>query len=224
MSAAGSRPATPALAQMAQIGADHAAETRERTALVDPRAPQSLVSSSISDAVRRHWRGQRHFLPASNPHRARCTAGRSAFRDFVHCRFADAGRCCVWLRSTTAGIRKPSQERPNHPTWVVQRTRLRNSKAEAFRERFLARAKCRRNKMPARLWRIGHALDGRSRFTTVLPAWRSLHNERGRLRHQLTTAICAGSRPSQTASPTSKVCSGGVDTRSRNCAPSGCTV
>jgi len=22
----------------------------------------------------------------------------AAFRDFVHCRFADAGRCCVWLR------------------------------------------------------------------------------------------------------------------------------
>jgi hypothetical protein len=38
-------------------------------------------------------------------------AGCSAFRDFVHCRFADAGRRWVWLRSPTAGIRKPSQER-----------------------------------------------------------------------------------------------------------------
>src|SRR5262249_17916486 len=37
-------------------------------------------------------------------------AGYSPFRDFVHCRFADAGRRWVWLRSPTAGIRKPSQE------------------------------------------------------------------------------------------------------------------
>jgi hypothetical protein len=36
-------------------------------------------------------------------------AGCSAFRDFVHCRFADAGRRWVWLRFPTAGIRKPSQ-------------------------------------------------------------------------------------------------------------------
>src|SRR5262245_42068056 len=34
-------------------------------------------------------------------------AGYSPFRDFVHCRFADAGRRWVWLRSPTAGIRKP---------------------------------------------------------------------------------------------------------------------
>jgi hypothetical protein len=33
--------------------------------------------------------------------------------DFVHCRFADAGRRWVWLRSPTAGIRKPSQQRTN---------------------------------------------------------------------------------------------------------------
>jgi hypothetical protein len=38
-------------------------------------------------------------------------AGCSAFRDFVHCRFADAGRRRVWLRSPTAGIRKPLQKR-----------------------------------------------------------------------------------------------------------------
>ena len=38
-------------------------------------------------------------------------AGYSPFRDFVHCRFADAGRRWVWLRSPTAGIRKPSQRR-----------------------------------------------------------------------------------------------------------------
>jgi hypothetical protein len=52
-----------------------------------------------------------HGLPASNRHRARCTARSSASRDFVHCRFADAGRCCVWLPSRAAGIRKPSQRR-----------------------------------------------------------------------------------------------------------------
>ena len=34
-------------------------------------------------------------------------AGYSPFRDFVHCSFADAGRRWVWLRSPTAGIRKP---------------------------------------------------------------------------------------------------------------------
>jgi hypothetical protein len=39
-------------------------------------------------------------------------AGCSAFRDFVHCRFADAGRRRVWLRSPTAGIRKPLHKRP----------------------------------------------------------------------------------------------------------------
>jgi hypothetical protein len=41
-------------------------------------------------------------------------AAYSPFRDFVHCRFADAGRRWVWLRSPTAGIRKPSQIR----TWA----------------------------------------------------------------------------------------------------------
>jgi hypothetical protein len=40
-------------------------------------------------------------------------AGYSPFRDFVHCRFADAGRRWVWLRSPTAGIRKPSQQEPS---------------------------------------------------------------------------------------------------------------
>jgi hypothetical protein len=39
-------------------------------------------------------------------------AGYSPFRDFVHCSFADAGRRWVWLRSPTAGIRKPSHNRP----------------------------------------------------------------------------------------------------------------
>ena len=34
-------------------------------------------------------------------------AGYAPFRDFVHCRFADAGRRWVWLRFPTAGIRKP---------------------------------------------------------------------------------------------------------------------
>jgi hypothetical protein len=33
------------------------------------------------------------------------------FRDFVHCRFADAGRRWVWLRYPTAGIRNPLQIR-----------------------------------------------------------------------------------------------------------------
>jgi hypothetical protein len=33
----------------------------------------------------------------------------SAFGDFVYCRFADAGRRRVWLRSPMTGIRKPLQ-------------------------------------------------------------------------------------------------------------------
>jgi len=56
-------------------------------------------------AVRKICRaGTRHQI-AIEP----AAAGYSPFRDFVHCRFADAGRRWVWLRSPTAGIRKPSQ-------------------------------------------------------------------------------------------------------------------
>jgi hypothetical protein len=61
-------------------------------------------------AVRKICRaGTRHQI-AIEP----AAAGYSPFRDFVHCRFADAGRRWVWLRSPTAGIRKPSQGQTNH--------------------------------------------------------------------------------------------------------------
>jgi hypothetical protein len=57
-------------------------------------------------AVRKICRaGTRHQI-AIEP----AAAAYSPFRDFVHCRFADAGRRWVWLRSPTAGIRKPSQQ------------------------------------------------------------------------------------------------------------------
>jgi hypothetical protein len=54
------------------------------------------AARTITPAVNR---GQIAIEPAA--------AGCSAFRDFVHCRFADAGRRRVWLWFPTAGIRKP---------------------------------------------------------------------------------------------------------------------
>ena len=55
---------------------------------------------TISCAVNRH---QISIEPA--------VAGCSPIRDFVHRRFADAGRRWVWLRFPTAGIRKPLQKK-----------------------------------------------------------------------------------------------------------------
>jgi hypothetical protein len=57
---------------------------------------------TISRAVNRH---QIPIEPAA--------AGCSPIRDFVHCRFADAGRRWVWLRFPTAGIRKPLHKPTN---------------------------------------------------------------------------------------------------------------
>jgi hypothetical protein len=61
---------------------------------------------TTSRAVNRH---QISIEPAA--------AGCSPIRDFVHCRFADAGRRLVWLRFPTAGIHKPLQGR-KHSTRV----------------------------------------------------------------------------------------------------------
>jgi hypothetical protein len=55
---------------------------------------------TISRAVNRH---QIPIEPA--------VAGCSPIRDFVHCRFADAGQ--RWVRFPTAGIRKPLHKRIN---------------------------------------------------------------------------------------------------------------
>jgi hypothetical protein len=71
------------------------------------------AARTITPAVNR---GQIAIEPAA--------AGCSAFRDFVHCRFADAGRRRVWLWSPTAGIRKPSHE---HASPLPRQHRVSNS-------------------------------------------------------------------------------------------------
>jgi hypothetical protein len=95
---------------MLEISTHHACETGEQTPLADPRSPQSIILSQSSMALAT----ARTITPAVNRGQIAiepAAAGCSAFRDFVHRRFADAGRRRVWLRSPTAGIRKPSQKR-----------------------------------------------------------------------------------------------------------------
>ena len=109
MRAGGSPPTTPALAQVLEISIDHAARlSSEHTS----RGPASPSIARLVIDYRWHWSLLARSpgpSPASNRHRARCTGG-SPFRDFVHCRFADAGRRNgVAAASNTAGVRKPSQ-------------------------------------------------------------------------------------------------------------------
>jgi hypothetical protein len=79
MYAAGSRPATPTLAQVLEISVDHACQTGKRTALGRLRAPQSLVLSSMIDRAGHDAHDQPHHLPASNRHRPHCTPGALPF-------------------------------------------------------------------------------------------------------------------------------------------------
>jgi hypothetical protein len=51
----------------------------------------------------------------------------AAFRDFVHCRFADAGRCCVWLRP-----RRPASANL-HSKRLMQRSKQRGRVASTPR-------------------------------------------------------------------------------------------
>src|SRR5215831_8287704 len=75
-------------------------------------------------------------------------AGCSASRDFVHCRFADAGRRWVWLRSPTAGIRKPSQK-PNKTTADDQEVcALRDTQLRTPNIGLQARTLCYAARMP----------------------------------------------------------------------------
>src|SRR6516225_11848926 len=92
--AAGCRPATPALTQILEIRTDHTCDSGAQPSPVDPRSPQSLMLPSTINA---NTRRSHTLSPAIAIEPA--AAGYSSFRDFVHCRFTDAGRRCVWLRS-----------------------------------------------------------------------------------------------------------------------------
>jgi hypothetical protein len=72
---AASRPAAPALAQGVQISANHACETGEPTLLAGLGAPLSLILSSMIEGTGCRSHAHPHCSPASNRHRARCTAG-----------------------------------------------------------------------------------------------------------------------------------------------------
>src|SRR4029450_9425111 len=82
---------------MLEISTDHACDAVGQHTPIGLPSPQSLLLSSTIDGTGRCS----HDLPAGTRHQIAiepAAAAYSPFRDFVPCRFADAGRRWVWLR------------------------------------------------------------------------------------------------------------------------------